>query len=431
MKKILNILSVVALVGSTAATVVACATVEVSSKNIALVTDAGSINDKSFNQSAWEAVEEFMKLEEEEGYTRQSFEPIDPNDILNKYTSAANSGNGTVVAPGFAHANPIKEYSKQNNDIFKQQHYIWLDGNDRDLASIDNTNVAKIVFYAAISGFYAGISSALFLNKEVPEGDLKTSGWLGGDSQGVTDFIAGYYSAIRFFNANKDDESMTGLYNEAFGEAPVAALREVQFVNPDSGARIDNHAAGEVPTGLGKSIEWVTSFHAGDGKALAKKGVENGVNAMMPVAGPQSQDWLTEIEDKEGFYAVGVDTDMSQQYEGEESTFITSALKDLKGATVDTLNAIHNKDKDEESKAEYNKYFTNNKTIEDASWSDIAANADYANLDVAVKDFFTKEGSPVQPQAIQDWFEEALAKVEAGAGVWLSGEIMKTTPVWE
>lgn len=29
---------------------------------VALVTDAGDINDKSFNQSAWEAVEQYQKI---------------------------------------------------------------------------------------------------------------------------------------------------------------------------------------------------------------------------------------------------------------------------------------------------------------------------------------------------------------------------------
>ncbi|HUG33530.1 MAG TPA: BMP family ABC transporter substrate-binding protein, partial [Anaerolineales bacterium] len=66
---------------------------------VGLVTDVGRINDKSFNQSAWEGVQ---RAEAELGATVQYIETTDAKDYAKNIATFADAGYDVIVTVGFA-----------------------------------------------------------------------------------------------------------------------------------------------------------------------------------------------------------------------------------------------------------------------------------------------------------------------------------------
>lgn len=66
---------------------------------VGLVTDVGKINDKSFNQSAWEGVQ---RAESELGATVQYIETVDAKDYAKNIATFGDAGYDVIVTVGFA-----------------------------------------------------------------------------------------------------------------------------------------------------------------------------------------------------------------------------------------------------------------------------------------------------------------------------------------
>ena len=67
---------------------------------LALITDVGTIDDKSFNQGAWEGVEAYAK---ENNITYKYYKPTEKSDsaYINSIELAVKGGAKVVVCPGF------------------------------------------------------------------------------------------------------------------------------------------------------------------------------------------------------------------------------------------------------------------------------------------------------------------------------------------
>ena len=66
---------------------------------VGLVTDVGKINDKSFNQSAWEGVQ---RAEQELGAKVQYIETADSKDYDKNIATFGDAGYDVIVTVGFA-----------------------------------------------------------------------------------------------------------------------------------------------------------------------------------------------------------------------------------------------------------------------------------------------------------------------------------------
>jgi basic membrane protein A len=130
---------------------------------LALITDLGTIDDKSFNQGSWEGL---MLYADEHNISRKYYKPADQGDdaYLNAIDLAVQGGAKVIVTPGFLFEVPI--YYAQ--DIYPDVKFILLDGspNDGDWSTgapagkVGNNTVA--VFYAEEqSGFLAGYASVM------------------------------------------------------------------------------------------------------------------------------------------------------------------------------------------------------------------------------------------------------------------------------
>ena len=142
---------------------------------IALITDVGDIDDKSFNQGSWEGVVEFAQ---ENNKTYQYYRPtaIGTDPYLAAIELAVENGAKVIVTPGFLFETPI--FFAQ--DEFEDTRFILLDGvpNDGNWGGANGPefrtedNVMSILYAEEQAGFLAGYAA-------VREG-YRSLGFMGG-----------------------------------------------------------------------------------------------------------------------------------------------------------------------------------------------------------------------------------------------------------
>ena len=137
---------------------------------LALVTDLGTIDDKSFNQGAWEGMKKYA---EENGISYKYYQPQEgtTDSYLETIGLAIEGGAKLVVCPGFLFEEPV--YLAQ--DQYKDVHFILLDGEPHsgDYSEYrTEANVMPILFQEDEPGFLAGYAA-------VKDGYTKL-GFLGG-----------------------------------------------------------------------------------------------------------------------------------------------------------------------------------------------------------------------------------------------------------
>lgn len=126
---------------------------------VAMITDKGTIDDKSFNQGTWEGVKAFA---EEQGLTYQYYKPTEVSDAayLESIGLAIQGGAKVIVTPGFLFEPAIYEAQTQYPDIT----FILIDGEPRtpDYSSFKTEkNVLCIKYAEEQVGFYAGYAAVM------------------------------------------------------------------------------------------------------------------------------------------------------------------------------------------------------------------------------------------------------------------------------
>ena len=124
---------------------------------IALVTDKGNIDDKSFNQGAWEGVVAYAEANK---ITHQYYKPEEASDegYLKAIQLAVTGGAKIVVCPGYLFEAAV--YSAQTQ--FPDVKFILLDGEPHtpDYATYKTeANVACVMYAEEEAGFLAGYAA--------------------------------------------------------------------------------------------------------------------------------------------------------------------------------------------------------------------------------------------------------------------------------
>ena len=125
---------------------------------IGLVTDVGKINDKSFNQSAWEGV---LLAEQELGAKVQFIETTDARDYDKNIATFGDASYDVIVTIGFAMGEATVKAAGLYPDIKfigVDQFQAWQFDND---SSNDVPNVAGLNFPEDNSGFLVGALAAM------------------------------------------------------------------------------------------------------------------------------------------------------------------------------------------------------------------------------------------------------------------------------
>lgn len=117
---------------------------------VALITDSGTVTDKSFNQSAWEAVQAYQK---ESGKTAKYYAPQDTDDagLLATIDQAIENGAKVVVTPGFNFTVALG----QAQDKYPDVKFIAVDMTDLKPAS----NTISYIFAEQESGYLVGYAA--------------------------------------------------------------------------------------------------------------------------------------------------------------------------------------------------------------------------------------------------------------------------------
>ena len=255
---------------------------------IALITDKGNIDDKSFNQGAWEGVKAYA---EENKISHTYIKPEEASDAgyLAAIDLAVTGGAKIVVTPGFLFEVPIYEAQTKYPEV----KFILLDGTPHtaDYSTFETKgNVASVMYAEEQSGYLAGYAA-------VTDG-MKNLGFMGGMAVPAV---------------------------QAFG---YGFLQGAEAAASDLG-----YADGEVKV----TYHYTGNFEENDtNKATARTMYQEGVEVIFACGGSVGKSVMSAATES-NTKVIGVDVD--QRYDSE--TVITSATKGLAASVVSVLESIY------------------------------------------------------------------------------------------
>ncbi|WP_018658865.1 BMP family lipoprotein [Allofustis seminis] len=200
---------------------------------ITMITDTGGVDDRSFNQSSWEGVQEWVK----ENNLPQSSGTYIQSDAADQYIpniqQAVNDGYDIIYAIGFLLAEPLEEVAKQHPD----QHFGIVDG------FVDLPNVISLGFKDHESSFLAGVAAAYTT-------ETNHVGFIGGEKGFIIDrFETGYKAGVEWAAKKLGKEiKIDSEYAESFKDA--AKGKQIAASQFSSGADVVFHASGAVGDGV-------------------------------------------------------------------------------------------------------------------------------------------------------------------------------------
>jgi basic membrane protein A len=260
---------------------------------IAMVTDSGGIDDKSFNQSTWEGIIEYAEANEK---TFKYYKPREVSDkaYLRAIKLAVRGGAKIVITPGYLFETAI--YEAQT--LYPEVKFVLLDGephspDDPATEAYDPTyetkaNTLNVLFDEHEVGFlvgYVGVKSGKFTNL----------GFFGGMSVPAVQRFGIGYIAGAYYAADEMDITITfsADYYEYLGSfAPT-------------------------PEAQTKAAAWYSA----------------GVQVIFAAAGGAGSSAMSAAEEATDKWVVGVDADQS----GDSTSVITSALKGVGEAAIEAL----------------------------------------------------------------------------------------------
>ncbi len=244
--------------------------------SIGLVTDTGKVDDKSFNQSAWEGVLEAADGLEDEGVevSTRFIETEAAKDYENNIGLFVEDGVDLIVTVGFGLAAATAAAAEANPDIL-------FVGVDQFLGDDSLANLAGLIFEEDKSGFLAGALAGLLTQTN------KVGAVLG------TDLVP-----------------------------PVVAFKEgwengARYTNPDV-ETISTYHPGGLDTAFGDP-EW--------GATTARQALDQGADIIFGAGGATGNGALIEVASQEGALCVGVDTDQWLTVPESRPCLVTSAVK--------------------------------------------------------------------------------------------------------
>ena len=254
---------------------------------VGMVTDTGTIDDKSFNQGTWEGIKE---AEKSFGLETTFMQPNGESEssYLTEIQNLYDSGYKFIVTPGYKFETAIYKAQSQYEDA----KFVLIDGepNDGNDNYLVADNTVAVYFAEEQSGFIAGVASAV----QLQDGDF---GFIGGmEIPSVKKFNYGFQQGVAYANehygTNVSLKAENIVYSGSFSDTALGQQLSAQMY--DNGVKAIFTAAAGVNIGV------ITE---------AKTRVANGQEA-----------WV-----------IGVDSDQYDDgiYEGNKSVVLTSAIKKI------------------------------------------------------------------------------------------------------
>ena len=249
---------------------------------VGLVTDVGRINDKGFNQSAYEGMEA-AKAEAPTCFETDYIETTSQSDYAANIAQFTDSGSNVVIGVGFLLGDGLGAAAIENPDV----KFISVDGvpnppNDTSWM----TNGESLFFAEDQAGYMAGVLAASM---------SKTNhiGVVGGlvVVPPVERFVEGYIDGAK---SVKPDITVDFVYTTSFVDPP-------------------------------------------QGSNAAQQMIDGGADVIFGAGGLTGNGALEAACQADGVYAIGVDTDQYETLPSVQKCILSSATKNVAGAVKDSL----------------------------------------------------------------------------------------------
>ncbi|SDZ18486.1 basic membrane protein A [Evansella caseinilytica] len=199
---------------------------------VSMVTDTGGVDDKSFNQSAWEGLGEFGgDFDIDVNYIQSS----DPSDYAPNLNRLAREGVSLSYAIGFLMEDDVRTVAEQNPDA----QFAIVDTVVADEDGNTYPNIANITFAEHQGSFLVGVVAGL-------QTETDQIGFVGGvNSPLIKKFENGFKAGVKAVNPTAE---VVVQYAETFNDASVGqSIADTMYAN---GADIIYHAAGGTGNGV-------------------------------------------------------------------------------------------------------------------------------------------------------------------------------------
>lgn len=254
------------------------------------VTDTGGVDDRSFNQTAYQGA---LDAEEDFGITAQVSESNSQADFEPNINGFIEQGCDLIVSVGFLLAEATAAAAEENPD----QNFAIVDFDFFD------TDAGEDIVYDNVRELTFATDQAAFLAGYVAAGMTETGvvGTYGGlNIPTVTIFMDGYLAGVRYYNAQNDEnvevrgwDGEEGLFTESFEDQTL-------------------------------------------GRNITEQLLQNNADIIMPVAGPVGQGTGAALEAAGTGTMIWVDTDGFESTE-YGSLILTSVEKKMDQAVYDTI----------------------------------------------------------------------------------------------
>jgi basic membrane protein A and related proteins len=202
---------------------------------VAMVTDIGGLNDRSFNQSAYEGLQ---RAESELGVEIRAVTSNSNADYVPNLTTLARQDYDLIVAVGFLMAEATEQVANQFPDV----NFAIIDSSAEAMESSPG-NLQGLLFRENEAGYLVGYAAGLYLEDE--GGNEQVASSVGGQKIPPVDaYIAGFQAGLEA--ANPDAESLNG-YSQDFVDQ--AKCKEIALEQIDRGSQVIFQVAGQC--GLG------------------------------------------------------------------------------------------------------------------------------------------------------------------------------------
>lgn len=263
---------------------------------VRMVTNSGGLEDRSFNQSSWEGLQQ---AEEEYGVEAEALVSTSETDLAPNVQQAVDSGCGLIVTVGYELADATLDQAGRNPDLA----FAIVD------ESVEADNVKPVVFDTAQASYLVGYLAA----GVTKTGVVATFG--GGNQPPVTLFMDGFVDGV-------------ARYNEVHGTDVRA---------------------------LGWNKESQDGSFTGDfedinkGKVLTEGFIDQGADVILPVAGQVGEGAAAAAVERVGVSIIWVDSDGYETLPAEfRPVLLTSVLKNTQQAMVDIVGEVQDETFDNE-----------------------------------------------------------------------------------
>lgn len=250
---------------------------------IGLVTDTGGVDDKSFNQSAWEGL---VKYQTEAGLDATCIgylQSASDADYVPNLSTFADEDYDLIIAVGYLFQEAIDTVSAN----YPEKNFLFID------SVSESANVESAVYSAEQGSFLVGVAAGL----EAKENGSNKVGFIGGM-----------------------EGDLIGAFQAGFEQGVLA-------VNPEAKIMVD----------------YAASFSDDSkGQTLAVKQYDAGATVIYQAAGAAGNGVIKEAKERQDVWVVGVDKDQYNDgmVDGNKSVILTSMIKRVDISTYTAAKAI-------------------------------------------------------------------------------------------